>query len=80
MSLIENKTEADVYFMAGTAIDTLNSRQKLIAREYGDRIKSLKKLMQHIAHHPPGDALPGVSGVSIEPDLEKLLLNPMHGL
>jgi len=80
MSLIENKTEADLCFMAFSSIDSLVSRQKLVGREYGDRIKALKKFQHQLLHHAPGDALPGVGGSSLDPDMEKLLLNPMHGL
>jgi hypothetical protein len=81
-SLPKNITDAELLLIAYRGRETLRARLKVFAREHSDRIRKLDGLMHRInaKPHTNGDELAGTTGVSIEPDLEKLLVNPVHGL
>lgn len=76
-----SKSASDIHVEAAEAIDTLRSRLKSIAREHSDRIHRLQDLQKRIlvARHG-AQGLPGLDGISIDPELQKLLANPVHGL
>lgn len=75
------ESPAEIHLIAAEGIETLRSRLKSIAREHSDRIHRLHVLQRKIVGSRHGEVgLPGMNGLSIEPDLEKLLVNPTHGL
>lgn len=78
--VLDNKSKADLALLAFRSCETLRSKQKAVDREYSDRVKKLKKLMVSIASTPEDTTLPGTDGLSLTPDLQKLLLNPTDGL
>lgn len=81
MSLPKNITDAELLMLAYRGRETLRSRIKAVAREHSDRIRRLDLLMHRINAKPDGGPdLAGTGGLSIEPDLEKLLQNPTYGL
>lgn len=76
-----SKSASDIHVEAAEAIDTLRSRLKAIAREHSDRIHRLQELQKRIlAARHGAQGLPGLDGITLEPDLQKLLANPVHGL
>lgn len=79
--MLKEKTLPELYLLADQARAQLRSRLKAQAREYSDRSKRLENLMRHIANGTETSTLPGVpSAVSLTPDLERLILDPTHGL
>lgn len=75
------KSPSDIHLDAAEAIETLRSRLKAIAREHSDRIHKLHDLQRRIVAGRHGaQGLPGLDGLSIDPELQKLLANPVHGL
>lgn len=82
MSLPKSITDAELLLIAYRGRETLRARIKAVAREHSDRIRRLDALMHRINAKPEGQGaeLTGTAGLSIEPELEKLLANPTHGL
>ena len=82
MTLLKDKSPADVHLMAGRAREALRIRLRTLAREHTDRIKALTELMQQIAsrEYKEGETLAGVDSVSVSPELENLIDNQTYGL
>jgi hypothetical protein len=82
MTILENKSPAEVHLMAHRASEELKSRFRGIAREHSDRIRQLSDLMRQISasDFDDGQVLAGTKGVSLSPELEKLIVNPTGGL
>jgi hypothetical protein len=75
------ESPAEIHLIAAEGIETLRARLKSIAREHSDRIHKLNVLQRKIVVSRHAEAgLPGLAGLSIEPDLQKLLVDPTHGL
>lgn len=80
--LPENISVLEVLRLGVMARAELRSRYKSVSREYGDRIRKLDKIIE-IASAPDSarnNALDGVDGLSLSPDLQKLLLDPTNRL
>ena len=82
MTLLKDKSPADVHLMADRSREALRARLRNIARDHSDRIRQLTDLMKQISasDYHEGATLSGVDGISVSPDLEKLILNPTEGL
>jgi hypothetical protein len=80
--LPESTTLPQVHLLAYRSRETLRSQLKSLAREYSDRIKQLDNVMRQaaVASENTGDTLKGVDALSLSPDLQRLLVNPTHGL
>jgi hypothetical protein len=82
--ILESKSPAEIHLMAHRACETLRARQRAIAREHADRIRQLTELMRGISTSDYDDTtsptLAGVKGLSLSPDLERLIVNPTDGL
>lgn len=78
------QTVSDIYFQAGIAKATLKANLREVAREYSDRCKRLEQVQQEAqrqaAIHGNSALLNGLGEMSLSPDLQKLLVNPLHGL
>jgi hypothetical protein len=75
------ESPAEINLIADEGIETLRARVKAIAREHSDRIHKLNVLKRKIVVSRHAEAgLPGMPALSIEPDLQKLLVDPTHGL
>jgi len=80
--ILKDKSPAEVHLMAARSAETLRSRLRITAREHGDRIRQLTELMRKVSANDFDDAetLAGIKGITVSPELEKLILNPTHGL
>ena len=80
MSLTDQRL-SEIQFQAGLAVLQLQARVKQVSRAHNDRIKRIETFMLKLyAADNTGVSLPGVSGISISPDIEKLIANPLGGL
>lgn len=70
------QTVSDLYFQAGIAKATLKANLREVAREYSDRVKRLDQIQLEAQRQ----AANGIGEMSLSPDLQKLLVNPLHGL
>lgn len=72
----------ELYILAERARETLRAQLKDTAREYSDRVKQLDNLKHQILLHSGtrSDQLDGLAKLSLSPELQKLLVNPTHGL
>lgn len=74
-------TKAELHLLAYRAHETLRARLKSVAREHADRMKQLDHIMVQIAaSDPSSNEFPGVGTLSLTPEVERLLVNPTHGL
>lgn len=75
-------TNAEVSMKCLYAIDDLKARQKALVKEHGERIKRLQGLLDDVKHQSRSGQrdLLAPQGISVSPELEELLENPMHGL
>lgn len=74
-------SKAELHLLAYRSHETLRARLKSVAREHADRMKQLENLMAQIAaSDPSSNELPGVGTLSLTPEIERLLVNPTHGL
>ena len=80
MSLTDQRL-GDIHLEASRAAYSLRARAKQLSRAHNDRIKRLETFMRQLAAaDSKGSELPGVSGISISPDIEGLIANPFGGL
>lgn len=73
----------ELYILAERARETLRAQLKDTAREYSDRVKQIDNLKHQILLHSAGtrsDQLDGLAKLSLSPELQRLLVNPTHGL
>lgn len=73
---------AEVILKCLNGIDDLKARQKALVKEHTERIKRLQSLLtdvQHAARSGQRDLLGGQS-LSLSPEVESLLTNPVGGL
>ena len=82
--ILNDKSPAEVHLMAHRACEALRARFRGVARVHADRTRQLTDLMRKISASDFGDGkdgtLAGIKGVSLSPDLEKLIVNPTDGL
>jgi len=74
---------AEVLMRAYSGIQTLKERNRAVAKEHGERIKRLEALMKdvnHATHAGRQGDLFGSSSLTLSPDAEALLINPLAGL
>jgi multidrug resistance efflux pump len=74
-------TNAEIHVRAGQCIATLKSRSQRVAQKHRERIKQLRDLAENIEQQTAAGQLE-LTGekVSLSPDLERLLGDPIHGL
>lgn len=75
-------TNSEMIVKCLDGIDALRARQKALAKEHTERIKGLQKLerqVRHAAMHGQME-LTGKAGISLSPELQALLENPIGGL
>jgi hypothetical protein len=73
---------AEVILKCLNGIDDLKARQKALVKEHVERIKRLQSLLsdvQHAARSGQRDLLDGQS-LSVSPEIQSLLENPVGGL
>lgn len=73
---------AEVILKCLNGIDDLKARQKALVKEHTERIKRLQGLLSDVQHQARSGQreLLGADGVSVSPELEDLLENPVAGL
>ena len=74
---------AEVLLRAYSGIQTLKERNRAIVKEHSERVKRLEGLMHevnHVTHAGRETDMFGASSLSIAPELETLLMNPLAGL
>ncbi len=81
-TILKDKSPAEVHLMAHRANETLRARIKGVARDHADRMRQLNDLMRQISatDFDDGQTLAGMKGISISPELERLIVNPTDGL
>jgi hypothetical protein len=74
-------THAEIHIKAFDAINVLELRCKVEMQEYRERVKRLRGLMHGISvQRNKGEIDMLHESASLHPDLERLLIDPTHGL
>lgn len=76
------RTAGDLLFSTMTALDTLRDYKGEIGKEVGERIKKAESLLDalKVEIQKAGQNMQIVSEISISPEAEELIDNPLRGL
>ena len=71
---------SELVVLAYRGAQELRSRSKASSRVHADRVKRFDQFIRAAVLVEDTEQLPGIAGLSIDPEMELMLHNPTHGL